>query len=181
MFRRGGGGERYADCCVVEVTRFGGRDLMVWARISRNFKTDLHIVRGRLNAAAYRDNILQPIVVPFMRNNGLTLLHQDNARPHTARLTTDFLRQQGANVMPWSSLSPDLNPIEHLWDELGRRVRARPVQPQNLRQLEIALHQEWAQIPQNVVSRFVHSIRPRCDAVIGAVWVIPVISRTDLK
>ena len=57
-------------------------------RNRRNFKTDLHIVRGRLNAAAYRDNILQPIVVPFMRNNGLTLLQQDNARPHTARLTS---------------------------------------------------------------------------------------------
>ena len=99
---------------------------------------------SHLNTAAYPDNILQPIVVPFMRNNGLTLLQQDNARPHTARFTTDLLRQQGVNVMPWPSLSPNLNPIEHLWDELGRRVRARPVQPQNLRQLEIALHQVWA-------------------------------------
>ena len=110
VFRRTG--ERYADCCVVEVNRFGGGGLMVWAGISRNFKTDLHIVRGRLNAAAYRDNILQPIVVPFMRNNGLTLLQQDNARPYTAMLTTDFLRQQGVNVMPWPSLSPDHNPME---------------------------------------------------------------------
>ena len=169
MFRRTG--ERYADVCVVEVNRSGGGGLMVWAGISRNFKTDLHIVRGRLNAAAYRDNILQPIGIPFMRNNGLTLLQQDNARRHMAKLTTDFLRQQGVNVMPWPSLSPDLNPIEHLWDELGQRVRACPVQPQNLRQFEIALHQEWAQIPQNVVRRYVHSIKPRCDAV----------RRTDLK
>ena len=179
MFRRTG--ERYADCCVVEVNRFGGGGLMVWAGISRNFKTDLHIVRGRLNAAAYRDNISQPIVVPFMRNNGLTLLQQDNARPHTARLTTDFLRQQVVNVMPWPLLSPDLNPIEHICDELGRRVRARPMQPQNLRQLEITLHQEWAQIPQNVERRYLHLMRPRCDAVIGALGVIPVIKRTDLK
>ena len=72
---------------------------MVWAGISRNFKTGLHIVRGRLNAMTYRDTILQPIVVPFMKN-GLTLLQQDNARPHTARITTDFLRQQAVNVMP---------------------------------------------------------------------------------
>ena len=142
---------------------------MVLVRISRNFKTDLHIVCGRLNAAVYRDNVLQPIVVPFMRNKGLTLLQQDNARPHTVSLTTDFLRQQGVNDMPWPSLSPDLNPIEHLWNVIERRVRARPVPPQNLRQLEIALHQEWAQIPQNVVRRYVHSMRPRCDAVNDAV------------
>ena len=93
-------------------------------------------MRGRLNAMTYRDTILQPIVVPFMRNNGLTLLQQDNARPHTARITTDFLRQQAVNVMPWPSVSPDLNPIEHLWDELGQRVRARLLQPQNFQQLD---------------------------------------------
>ena len=167
VFRRTG--ERFAQCCVVEVNRFGGGGLMIWAGLSRNFKTDLHIVRGRLNAMTYRDTILQPIVVPFMRNNGLTLLQQDNARPHTARITIDFLRQQAVNVMPWPSVSPDLNPIEHLWDELGRRVRARPVQPQNLQQLEVALNQEWARIPQNVVRRYVHSMQSRCDAVIAAV------------
>ena len=75
----------------MEVNRFGGGGLMVWAGISWNFKTDLHIVRGRLKAMAYHDTILQPIVVPFMRNNGLTLQQQDSARPHTARITTDFL------------------------------------------------------------------------------------------
>ena len=71
--------------------------------------------------------------------------------------------------MTWPSVSPDLNPIEHLWDELGRRVRARPVQPQNLQQLEVALNQEWARIPQNVVRRYVHILLSRCDAVIAAV------------
>ena len=122
---------------------------MVWDGISRNFKADLHIVRGRLNAMTYHDTILQPIVVPFMRNNGLTLLQQDNARLHTARITNEFLRQQALNVMLCPSVSPD-HP-EHLWDELGRRVRDRPASPQNLQQLEVALNQEWARIPQNVV------------------------------
>ena len=160
--------ERYAQCCVVEVNRFGGGGVMVWAGISRDFKTDLHIVQGRLNARNNRDNILQPIAVPFIRNNGLALLQQDNARPHTARITMDFLRQQGVNVLPWPAYSTDLNPLEHLWDELGRRVHARPVQPQTIRQLEIALRQEWAGIPQNTVRRYVLSMRRRCEAVTGA-------------
>ena len=165
VFRRNG--ERFAQCCVVEVNRFGGSGLMVWAGISRNSKRTC--ILCRLNAMTYRDTILQPTVVPSIRNNGLTLLQQDNARPHTARITTDSLRQQAVNVMPWPSVSPEFNPIEHLWNELGRRVRDHPVQPQNLQQIEVALNQEWARIPQNVVRRYVHSMRSRCDAVIAAV------------
>ena len=45
-------------------------------------------------------------------------------------------------MLPWPSRSPDSNPIEHLWDELDRRVRGRQYAPQTERQLVIALHQE---------------------------------------
>ena len=70
-------------------------------------------VQGRLNAQHYVQNILQP--------NALSLLaapravfQQDNPRPHTARLTTNFLDANNVNILPWPSLSSDLNPIEHL-------------------------------------------------------------------
>jgi hypothetical protein len=42
------------------------------------------------------------------------VFQHDNARPHTARATVDFLANQNVIVLPWSSKSPDLNPIEHL-------------------------------------------------------------------
>jgi transposase len=44
------------------------------------------------------------------------------ARAHTARATRDFLQQNNVNAMNWSALSPDLNPIEHLWDEINKFV-----------------------------------------------------------
>ena len=55
--------DRYMRHCVVELNQLGGGGLMVWAGISQNFKTDLHIVRGRLNAMTYRDTILQSIIL----------------------------------------------------------------------------------------------------------------------
>ena len=160
--------ERYADCCVVEHNRFGGGSVMVWAGISADFKTQLHVVQGRVDAVYYRDNILQPIALPFLNNNGLAILQHDNARPHTARVTTNFLAANGVNVLMWPSLSPDLNPIEHAWDELGRRVASRPVQPLNCQQLAAALVHEWGNIPQNVIRRLVTSMRRRCAAVVTA-------------
>lgn len=161
-------GERYSQCCVLEADRWGGGNVTVWGGISSAGKTLLHVIRGRVNAVNYRDDILQPIVVPFMHANGLRHFQHDNARPHTARLSTDFLRQQQFNVMPWPSLSPDLNPIEHLWDELGRRVQSRPVRPANVNQLELALQHEWLAIPHNFIQRLINSMRQRCVAVVNA-------------
>ena len=93
------------------------------------------------------------------RQNQNLIFQQDNARPHSARVTQDFLRQNGVNVMDWPAVSPDMNPIEHMWDELGRRVRERPNPPQKLRELGLALQQEWQNIPRRTVRRLTRSMR----------------------
>ena len=68
---------------------------------------------------------------------------------HIAKLTTEYLQQQGIHVLEWSSRSPDLRliehylcVIEHLWDELGRRLHSRLRAPKNVRELSIALQEE---------------------------------------
>ena len=53
------------------------------------------------------------------------MYQHDNAPAHTAPLTVNFLAANRVQVLDWPPLSPDMSPIEHLWDELGRRVRAR--------------------------------------------------------
>ncbi|GFU59603.1 transposable element Tcb2 transposase [Trichonephila clavipes] len=70
----------------------------------------------------------------------------DNCRPHRANLVEDFLFEKGIVRMEWPGCSPDMNPIEHVWDALGRRVAGRQPPPQTLQELERALLEEWNRI-----------------------------------
>ena len=140
---------------------------MVWGAISLTGRSPLVDVQGRLNAARYVEEILRPHVLPLL-NAPHAQFQQDNARPHTARLTTAFLNQHQVQVLPWPSLSPDMNPIEHLWDELDRRVRGREAAPTNHRELLEALQEEWDAIPQQDIRALIESMPRRCRQLVAA-------------
>ena len=162
-------GERYADACVVQRRAFGGGSVMVWGGITSHGRTQLVIVNGNLTGLRYRDEIIGPHVQAFIQRQGRNItLQQDNARPHVARVVTDFLRQQNIPVLPWPAVSPDLSPIEHAWDEMERRLRQANIQPLTLAELGQALVQTWNNIPQAFFNRLVSSMRRRCQACINA-------------
>lgn len=152
--------ERYADACIIQRDRFGGGSVMVWGSIALNFKSPLIIIDGNLTAVKYRDEILLQHVIPITRQRGFTY-QQDNARPHIARICMDTLAQNGVNVLEWPPYSPDFSPIEHLWDELDRRVRRRPNIPRTRQELEVALQEEWRAIPMRIINTLIRSMPSR--------------------
>ena len=108
-------GERFTDQCVYESDRFGGGSVMVWAGICHDGRTQLKIDQGTLNTVKYRDDILDPIVLPFLQQRNFDHLFQhDNARCHVARVCQDFYNQNHICVLPCPALSPDLSPNEHV-------------------------------------------------------------------
>ena len=68
----------------------------------------------------------------------------------------------------WPAQSPDLNPIEHLWDELERQLQARPNRPTSVPDLTNALVAEWKQVPAAMFQHLVGSLPRRVEAVIAA-------------
>lgn len=141
---------------------------MVWGGISSAHRTRLVPLQGNLTAVAYRDNVRAAEVVPFVNAHPNVIFQQDNAPCHTANVSRIYLNTNNVNVLPWPSKSPDLNPIEHLWDILDKKIRCLPVVPQTLPALQQALVREWNNIPQHQIQALIASMRRRCTAVIQA-------------
>ncbi|GFY17109.1 transposable element Tcb2 transposase [Trichonephila clavipes] len=144
-FHLEGPGSRNNPAFVHESVRFGGGVVLVYGGLSIDGRTDLYIIRdGPLTVRRYRDEILRPIVVPYAAAIGDDfILMDDNCRPH------------------------HINPIEHVWDALGRRVAGRQPPPQTLQELERALLEEWDRIPQLVINSLIDSMPQRCSTLLA--------------
>ena len=149
---------------------------MVWAGITSHARTELvPILNGAPSARRYVAEVLMEHFVPF--GYGVLenfILMQYNARPHVAQCVSQFLDTVGIEVMVWPSCSPDLNLIEHLWDILGKRIKARNVLPETLQELQRALLREWGEIDQQLIRNLIQSVPRRMQAVIdtrgGNTW-----------
>lgn len=156
-------GEQLMNNTLMEVTPFGGGSVMVWGGISRHHRTPLYHIDGNLNGQRYLQEIVQPMVTVALQQIGQNaILQDDNATPHRSRVVNAFIRQAGITRMPWPANSPDLNPIENVWAELGRRVQQHQPPPANRQELLQILQQEWTNIPQAFITRTINSMRQRC-------------------
>ena len=74
---------------------------------------------------------------------GPFLFQHDNAPVHKGKSIQKWFVEVGVEELDWPTQSPDLNLIEHLWDELEHRLRARPYRPTSVPNLTNALVAEW--------------------------------------
>ncbi|GFY05001.1 transposable element Tcb2 transposase [Trichonephila clavipes] len=162
-------GTRNNPAFVRERSQYRRAGWMVWGGICIGGRTDLHIIRnGTLTGRRYADEILRPRVIPYAGAIGDSFVFQDDyARPHRPRLVENMLEAETIQRMGWPACSPDLIPIEHVWDILGRRIAARRRPPATVRDLEIALLEEWNSILQSLIDNLIASMANRCAAVLA--------------
>ncbi|GFT89302.1 transposable element Tcb2 transposase [Trichonephila clavipes] len=130
-------GSRNHPSNIIERDRYGGRGVLVWGGI-----------------------MLGAMGLQF-------LFMDDNAPCHRTVAAEQLLESEDIERMDWPARSPDLNPIEHVWDFLGRRLAARTLPPVTIRELRLALQDEWAAMPQQLIDTLILSMGRRCETCLA--------------
>ncbi|UYV84809.1 MPG [Cordylochernes scorpioides] len=157
-------GERSNPAAIVERATVRQRGMMVWGAIAYDSRSPLLRIQGTMTAQRYVDDVLRPVTLPYLQGVPNALYQQDNARPHTARISQQAL--QDVQMLPWPLYSPDLSPIEHVWDIIGRRLHALP-QPRSEDELWQMVEREWRAIPQDAICTLIDSLPRRVAACIA--------------
>ena len=120
-------------------------------------------LRGNMNSNMYCE-ILQQSMIPFLQKLGSRAVFQhDNDPKHTSKTTIALLKRLWLKVMDWASMSPDLNPIEHLWGILKRKVVCKV---SNICQLRDVIMEKWKSIPVATYEALVNPMPRRVKAVL---------------
>ncbi|GFU68866.1 transposable element Tcb2 transposase [Trichonephila clavipes] len=162
-------GTRFYRSNIKERHHYAGPGALLWGVIMLNGRTKLHIFdRGSVIGDRYCEEVLLPHVHLFRGAIRPDFIFMDgNARPHRILAVKQLLEREDINRMDWPPYSPVLNPIEHVWDVLDRRIAARLHHPENTQQLKQMLIDEWAILPQEMLHQLVLSMRKRCEATIA--------------
>ncbi|GFX52347.1 ankyrin repeat domain-containing protein 17 [Trichonephila clavipes] len=152
-------GTAYRPENIPEKDRYPTCSIMVWAGIMINGRMRLHVVaNGTMTGQRYIDEVLLPHVRLFRGAVGDKFVFMDdNATCHRTLAVQDCLDSEGIQRLVWPVRSPDLNPIENVWDALGRQVAGRNYPPTNKNTLIRALTEEWDKLPQQLLDNVVQS------------------------
>nr|CAH7743208.1 unnamed protein product [Callosobruchus chinensis] len=125
---------------------------MFWGGIRFSGRTQLIHIPGTMTGAYYLQNIINAIVQPLRNGVGDHFIFtDDNARPHHIAVQ-QALENGNIARLGWPAMSPDMNPIEHVWDYVSRVIFNRNNPPRSTQELIVAATAEWDNIPQEVMN-----------------------------
>jgi transposase len=164
-------GQGLIDREVQGTVKFGGGNIMVWGCMGWEGVGRLAEVEGKMNADQYV-SILEDNLLPSMEESGFSakdvIFQQDNDPKHTSRKATKWFEDNDINVLDWDPQSPDINPIEHLWQHIKQQLGEYSTMPKGVWEIWERVAEVWNEIPPEVCQNLIESMPRRLEAVIKA-------------
>jgi transposase len=164
-------GEQLQPRHVQATVKHGGGSLMVWGCMTAQGPGYLTKIDQGLDAELYcsiLEDELQATVEWYGMDRDKVIFQHDNDPKHTAKRTVQWLKDHQFEVLQWPAQSPDLNPIEHLWDLLKRRLAAYERMPSGMIELWERVQVEWNKIAAEECVKLIESMPRRVAAVLKA-------------
>ena len=164
-------GEGPSDRLVEGTLTFGCSHLMMWGAMYQEGVGFTCRIEGTMDADLYTQ-ILEEEMQQSLEWYGLDvqdiIFQQDNDPKHTSKKAKQWFKDHGFEVMSWPAQSPDLNPIEHLWNHLKRKLGEYDTPLKGEGEHWRRVEKEWNEIPDSVCRNLVASMPRRIEAVIKA-------------
>jgi len=170
--------EKFEEECLIPMFKQSSVRIMIWACIIKGKKGPLTSMeyqggkKGGITAKIYQEQVLEPMLLPFWTEmeseRGNVCFQHDGAPSHTAKTTKKWLADHNIPVFPHPPSSPDLNPIEPVWNVLKTKIRALPHSPTTAQGLIKAVQDVWAKLDVRDVDRFIDRMGEIVDAVLDA-------------
>ena len=157
-------GERLSERLVQPTIKFGGGSLMMWGCMSWEGVGYATRIDGRMDADLYvsiLEDELQQSIKYFKKRHQDVIFQQDNDPKHTSKKAKIWFQDHRIQVMDWPAQSPDLNPIEHLWQQLKQRLASYENPPQGINELWERVEREWEEIDAGVCQKLIEGLPKR--------------------
>jgi transposase len=164
-------GEGLSDRLVEGTLKFGGGSVMMWGCMMWEGPGYSCKIDGRMDGDLYiaiLEDELQDSIRYYDKNHTDIIFQQDNDPKHTCKKAKAWFKDHNFQVLPWPAQSPDLNPIEHLWGHLKRRLGEYKTPPKGILELWERIEEEWNKIEPSVCQGLIESMPRRVAAVIKA-------------
>jgi transposase len=156
---------------ISQTVKFGGGNIMVWGCMGWEGVGQLAEVEGRMDADQYV-SILEDHLLPSLENSGVAakdvIFQQDNDPKHTSKTASQWFEDNKITVLDWAPQSPDINPIEHLWEHIKSKLQEYPRMAKGVWELWERIEEVWSNIEPEVCQNLIGSMPRRLEAVIKA-------------
>ena len=163
--------EGLSDRLVEGTVKFGGGNLMLWGCMAWDGVGYATRIEGRMDADLYisiMEDELQKTLEFWGKTTDDVVFQQDNDPKHTSKKAKKWFEDNEITVLKWPAQSPDLNPIEHLWHHLKKKLWEYEQSANSVTELWERVQEEWEKIPKEECQKLIESMPRRLAAVVRA-------------